>query len=123
MNQEPLWLATSDAARPRGGRLHARSHDTEEAAATLTRPRTGTQRALVLERLRQVGAYGSTDFENSEALGLFRHVAGTRREELIRDGWPIADTGRRRPTDRNSPAVVWMLDAERAAELQRDGGL
>lgn len=96
--------------RPLDGRYGAEPSDTELAAAG--RQAQGgrrTQRVRVLDWLE---AYpdGGTDHEISVALGIVRpHVAGTRREELIRDGHMIVDAGERRPTDTGSPAIVWKL--------------
>jgi hypothetical protein len=99
------------------GRFHSNGQDTEISSATLVAPRSGTQRAAVLEHYQRVGERGATDYETWVALRpkcARPHVTGTRREELIRDGWKIADTGERRPTDTGSPAIVWRLDWEEA---------
>ena len=103
-----------DPGREKVGRYHhAGTTDTEREAAQRNLPRKGTQRAKVLEafkdHLRDVGA---TDYEMGERLGMFRWVAGTRREELIADGWPIKDSGRRRRTDTGCNAIVWVWDSE-----------
>lgn len=99
-----------DPAADRPGRCHAGGTDTEREAARLVAPRTGSQRAWVLERLKQVGRNGATDFELWESgIGARPHVPATRREELIADGWPIRDSGMRRMTDTGSPAIVWVL--------------
>jgi hypothetical protein len=101
-----------DPLEERVGRYHANGADTELAAAVAAAPRAGTARARVLEELRRLGAEGATDFELNEMLlpGRRSVSAGTRRAELIRDGWPIVDSGRRRQTDTSTPAIVWMLD-------------
>jgi hypothetical protein len=77
-------------------------------------PRKGSQRARVLrafevDRADPTEPIGFTDYELGRLLSMFRWVAGTRRGELIRDGWPIVDTGERRPTDTGSTAIVWAL--------------
>lgn len=96
--------------RPLDGRYGAEPSDTELAAAG--RESHGgrrTQRVRVLEWY-EANPDGGTDHEIARALGIVRpHVAGTRREELIRDGWMIVDSGDRRPTDTGSPAIVWKL--------------
>jgi hypothetical protein len=101
-----------DPARNLVGRYHRSGGDTERAAATLVAPRSGTQRATVLEHLRACGEDGCTDYEmwqaNREKF-VRPHVPGTRREELIADGWAITDSGARRLTDTGSPAIVWTL--------------
>lgn len=99
-----------DPSREMIGRFHADGPLTERIAAALVAPRSGSQRARVLERLREVGDYGATDYELWRAgIGARPHVPGTRREELIADGWPIIASSRRRPTDTGSPAIVWTL--------------
>lgn len=93
------------------GRRHRDGTDTEVAAARRVAPRSGTQRERVLNRLRDVGHHGSTDYELwMKGIGAYPHVAGTRREELIADGWPIIDSGERRKTGSGSLAIVWKLE-------------
>jgi hypothetical protein len=101
-----------DPARPLVGRSHRGGPDTERTAASLVAPRSGTQRYAVLVELRLRGERGATDWElhREAGVGARPHVAGTRREELIADGWPIVDSGRRRPTDTGTPAIVWRLE-------------
>jgi hypothetical protein len=96
-----------DPRREVMGRHHRDATDTELEAAARNLPRRGTQRARVLEALRELGERGATDYEMGQRLGIFRWVAGTRREELIKDGWPIRDSGERRHTDTGSNAIVW----------------
>lgn len=107
-----LQRARPDPSRPLEGRRHADGGDTERHAARAVAPRSGTQRAAVLEVLRaaQASGDGCTDYELWRlGIGARPHVPGTRREELIADGWPIVDSGLRRPTDTGSPAIVWRL--------------
>lgn len=100
-----------DPARPMRGRVHRDAHATELEAAARVAPRSGTQRARVLELLRDAGTLGLTDYELWQAgVGARPHVPGTRREELIADGWPIIATDERRPTDTGSPAIVWRFE-------------
>lgn len=107
----PLAEAKPDPARPMPGRAHRDGPDTERTAARLVTPRSGTQRAKVLDVLREAGDKGATDYElwHIFKIGARPHVPGTRREELIADGWPIEDSGLRRPTDTGTPAIVWVL--------------
>jgi len=102
-----------DPARNRIGRFHTAGTDTERAAAIRVHPRSGTQRARVLEVLRMVGVAGATDYElwHNYGVGARPHVPATRREELIADGWPIIDSGRRRRTDTGTPAIVWTFQS------------
>lgn len=99
--------------RQKMGRYHHDGTDTERISAALVVPRSGTQRSAVLQQFRSVGEHGSTDYEMWAALQprcAYPHVAATRREELISDGWPIKDTGLRRRTGSGSPAIVWRLE-------------
>lgn len=99
----------TDPATNRPGRCHANGTDTEREAARRVEPRTGSQRAAVLDHLRRVGEAGATDYELwRQGIGARPHVPATRREELIADGWPIRDSGQRRPTDTGTPAIVWV---------------
>ena len=109
---QQLTLVRPDPARPMEGRVHRDGTDTERAAALRVMPRSGTQRAAVLHALRMVGNDGLTDYQLHAIykIGARPHVPATRREELIADGWPIVDSGKRRPTDTGSPAIVWRLE-------------
>lgn len=107
MNDRP------DPGRPLRGRHHSIGPDTERLAAARVAPRSGSQRARVLEMFR-AHPEGLTDYElwTLGQIGARPHVPATRREELIFDGWPIVDSGRRRLTDTGTPAVVWVLIEE-----------
>jgi hypothetical protein len=99
-----------DPAREIDGRRHRDGTDTEVAAARRVAPRAGTQREKVLGCLRAAGHVGCTDYELwLNGIGAWPHVPGTRREELIADGWPIIDSGKRRATKTGSLAIVWRL--------------
>lgn len=104
-------------ARPLIGRFHSGAGDTELASAVGVIPRSGSQRCRVLDALR-ARPDGLTDYElwSSEGIGARPHVPGTRREELIADGWPIVDSGRRRRTDTGCCAIVWRLECEPVQE-------
>lgn len=87
------------------------SHDTEVAAAASDRT---TLRERVLEVYRNAGPRGLSDYEASVRAGIARpHSAGTRREELIRRGYRIVDSGQRRPTDSGRMAIVWVLGEDK----------
>lgn len=99
-----------DPAREIAGRYHHDGHDTELEAAERVAPRAGSQRARVLDALHSNPA-GLTDYELWKlGIGARPHVPGTRREELIADGWPITDSGARRRTDTGANAIVWRLE-------------
>jgi hypothetical protein len=107
-------FARPNPARPLMGRHHKDGSDTERIAAARVMPRSGSQRLAVLDALREKGVHGATDYElwHGFGIGARPHVPGTRREELIADGWPIVDSGQRRATDTGSPATVWRLNEE-----------
>jgi hypothetical protein len=108
-----IFAPRSDPAREQVGRAHHDGTDTEWAAARRVAPRSGTQRAKVLDSLRHAGVGGRTDYELWRGgIGARPHVPATRREELIAGGWPIVDSGLRRKTDTGSPAIVWVLREE-----------
>lgn len=112
MSEQLTFDALPDPTADRVGRFHADGPETEREAAELVMPRSGSQRARILTQLYAVGEHGATDYELNELLNPGRRsvCAGTRRAELIRDGWPIVDSGRRRPTDTATPAIVWILE-------------
>jgi hypothetical protein len=109
-----------DPGREMTGRYHSDGPDTERIAAAAVAPRSGTQREAVLAHLRHVGRRGATDYElHASGIGARPHVAGTRREELIADGWTIQDTGERRLTDTGTPAIVWRLYENAPSDRER----
>ncbi len=81
-------------------------------AATAALPRSGTQRARVLETIRQAGPAGRTDQEIATALGLAENSVRPRRLELVSppDGTPrlVFDSGTKRPTAAGGDATVWV---------------
>jgi hypothetical protein len=91
------------------------------AAAVGVLPRSGTQRARVLEAIRQAPA-GLTDQEIATTLGLAENSVRPRRLELSdppRD-LPrlIVDSGWRRQTSAGKQAVVWIA-LEPAVEVAK----
>ena len=79
------------------------SHDAARAIA----PRTPRMREYVLNHIRRCGAWGATDFEGGEALGLRSQSYTPRRRELFKAG-AVVDSGRRRRTASGRFAVVWL---------------
>jgi hypothetical protein len=79
--------------------VHHAARDTEVAAAAAAEPRSGTQRARVLEAIRQAGPAGLTDQEIAVALGMAENSVRLRRLELC-DAKPplVVDSGERRET-------------------------
>ena len=82
---------------------------TSQIAADGALPRSGTQRAHVLEAIRQAGPAGLTDQEIAVKLGLAENSVRPRRLELA-ESKPalIVDSGRTRETSTGKPATVWV---------------
>lgn len=86
--------------------------DTARQAALANYPRSGSQRARVLDALRAAGADGLTAFEAAERAGIVRmHTASTRLAELVDAGLAVR-TAATRPTDTGSAALVWVAVGE-----------
>lgn len=108
INREVRTVRDSSGALSSVGRYHHNGHDTERAAAEAIGPVVGTQRERVLAAFRKAGDAGLTDYEcHSLARLTYPHIAGTRREELIAAGVPIADSHERRQTPSGRLAIVW----------------
>jgi len=86
--------------------LPAVPRDTQVAAAAAALPRSGTQRARVLEAIRGAGAAGMTDQEVAVRLAMAENSVRPRRLELA-DARLIEDSGERRETSGGTPAIVW----------------
>lgn len=71
------------------------------------RPKAATQRARVLEYIREQRGNGATDLEIQAALDMQGSTQRPRRGELIEQG-RVVDSGatRKMPSGRN--AIVWM---------------
>jgi hypothetical protein len=78
---------------------------TAKQAAINAYPRSGTQRAKVLNVLTRT-VVGLTDEEMQTLLGMGANTQRPRRVELV-DGGFIEDSGQRRPTSTHSQAIVW----------------
>lgn len=78
--------------------------DTSHTAATNASKRGPSQRRRTWETLKRLGE--ATDYELAEATGILRSSAAKRRQELQQLGHVI-DTGKRRPTDTGTLAIVW----------------
>ena len=112
---DPVIVPYAILASPSGptpGFAHAEAGDTENGAARLVAPRTGTQRSKVLWAIAR--AYdGLTDHEIASTTGLYLYSAAPRRVELVNFGW-VVDSGKRRMTPNGAKAIVWKLvDAAR----------
>lgn len=89
-----------------GTQLRRDAADTSRAAALRALPRSGTQRARVLNLLRNAGPM--TDEEMQKALALSPNAQRPRRVELVSGGW-VRDSGLRRPTVMGGPSIVWEV--------------
>jgi hypothetical protein len=128
VSQDRLFEPEIDALRPwqrsdlpdpsvnRPAPVHRNAHDTERTASGLVFPRTGTLRLSALIALDRAGEDGLTHGELAEQTGHRHYSIAPRVTELVRDGW-VVDSGRRRPTDTGSPAIVWVLSARGKADL------
>jgi hypothetical protein len=88
--------------------VHHAARDTEIAAAAAAEPRSGTQRARVLEAIRQAGPAGLTDQEIAVKLGMAENSVRPRRLELCDADPPlVVDSGERRETSTDNRATIW----------------
>jgi hypothetical protein len=79
--------------------VHHAARDTEVAAAAAAEPRSDTQRARVLEAIRQAGPAGLTDQEIAVKLGMAENSVRPRGLELSDADPPlVVDSGERRET-------------------------
>ncbi len=122
---EPARRADGDPNLPMASHTYLRrdARPTSEAAAVEALPRSGTQRARVLEIIRAAGPTGRTDQETATILGLAENSVRPRRLELSdppRDDMPRLDidSGQRRRTPAGKQAVVWVA-IEHAEEVAR----
>lgn len=100
-------VALRDPTAPRPAPAHLAAADTELNAARLIAPRAGTWRRIVLDVLAR-SEDGMTDWELHTSLGGNLYTIAPRRTELCRDGW-LKDSGRRRVTNNQRAAIVWIL--------------
>lgn len=82
-----------------------RATDTSRIAARLVWPRHGTYRREVYELVAQ-RPQGATDEELELVLRRPHQTISSARNSLVEDGW-LYDSGKRRPTLSNRPAIVW----------------
>jgi hypothetical protein len=99
-------------------------HDARPTSATAAMealPRSGTQRAKVLEAIRAAGPPGLTDQEIAVTLGLAENSVRPRRKELSDppEGMPrLVFRSGTRPTAGGNDATVWVT-AEHVGEVAR----
>lgn len=80
---------------------------TSKAAAERIEPRAGTQRAFVLDHLRDMEDCGATDEEMQRVIPMSANSQRPRRQELVKVGL-VKDSGRTRKTASFFDAVVWV---------------
>jgi hypothetical protein len=103
-----------DANIPMPGHAYLRrgAKPTSAVAAATALPRSGTQRAGVLEAIRAAGSRGMTDQEIAVALGLAENSVRPRRLELSTppEGMPrlVFKAAVKRPTSAGNDATVWV---------------
>lgn len=103
-----LHAGLPDPSEDRPGRRHLHAVDTEQRAADLIAPKTGTWRRRVLDEIALSDGDGLSDYELHKILGGLLYTIAPRRGELLRSGW-IVDSGKRRKTNSGSTAIVWTL--------------
>ena len=86
---------------------HNARHTSVQAAFSAL-PRTGTQRARVLEAIKWAGSNGLTDEEIGEATGLPANSVRPRRLELLELGLIEEPPGKLRHTRTGHTAQVWV---------------
>lgn len=91
---------------------HVSGSPTSKAAALSNFPRSGSQRALVLECLQSKGHFGATRQEIAAETGLSDDSVRPRVVELLDGGWVVA-TELTRPTPMGEQAEV-LVASERA---------
>jgi hypothetical protein len=111
MSQAQLRLIAGNPAANTVGKMPTGPQPTTKAAALKVLPRTGTQRAEVLDAIIGAGAYGMTDAELQRALGMNPNTERPRRVELVEGGW-IADSGQRRASAGADLSIVWTLSLQ-----------
>lgn len=77
---------------------------TSRAAALTALPKSGTNRARILDYIR--ATEGATDEEIEIALQLSGNTVRPCRVSLVQDGW-VRDSGLRRPVRSGNDAIIW----------------
>lgn len=80
---------------------------TSREAAQELYPHVARLEALVLESIRQAGAFGMCDHEIEARTGLIHQTASARRRGLVLKGL-VKDSGERRTTPSGRKARVWV---------------
>lgn len=82
--------------------------ETSRLAFLKARPKSGTQRARVLDWLLVCNGRGATDDELADALAMSPNSVRPRRVELVEGGW-VEDSREVRPSAYGNAAIVWIV--------------
>lgn len=108
-------LAGSALSHPAEDGVVLGAKDTSREAALRVFPRTGTQRARVLDII-SASISGLTDEEMQNILSMSPNSQRPRRNELVKGGW-VEDSGKQRKTKSGAFAEVWTLTHRGKAHL------
>jgi hypothetical protein len=123
MSQTQLRLVAGNPAANTVGKMPSNPQSTTKAAALKVLPRTGTQRAEVLDAIIGAGVSGMTDAELQRSLTMNPNTERPRRVELVEGGW-ITDSGQRRVSAGADLSIVWALSvAGRQRLINLVGGI
>ena len=113
------WPILPDPSVPVRGRTRHRQ-PTEDLAAKMQMPKSGTARAAVLSAFiadRREGGDGLIDEDVASRLNMNLYTAAPRRTELVNMGW-LRPSGKFGRTKMNSESIKWELTA---AAIERLG--
>lgn len=104
------WPVLPDPTVPMRGRSRSR-RDTENMAAKMQLPRSGTARGAVLSAFiadKRDGGDGMIDEDVASRLQMNLYTVAPRRTELTNSGW-LRPSGRYGRTKMNSDSIKWEL--------------
>lgn len=90
----------------------ARRDDTSRQAAERLEPKLGRLRRDALAAIKAAGENGMTADEVAAALGVDELTARPRVSELRNKYRLISKSGRKRPSSRGLPSIVWVAQPE-----------
>lgn len=88
-------------------RVSANHPDTSKISAQRAFPKSGTKKKTIMDLIIKAGEYGLCDHEIEQITGWTHQSASAIRNTLMNDNW-IVDSGQRRTTPQNNPAIVWV---------------
>jgi len=92
--------------------------DTSVTAAVAAAPKAPTQKKQILWWIAACEGYGATEDEIEVGMGFLRSAICARVNELVKEGL-LRDSGQRRETRWNRPAIVWVLTSPVTSESFR----